>query len=226
MPRAITKRKGNIVSASNESSSKACEPLPKFEELVYQVVQQIPSGKVTSYGMSFVSGQSYRILRRKTGHIAKIIGRPRNARRVGQALRILPGWRACRETTSVQYPELAISNSHFVPWHRVVNGKGDISPRGSASPFFLYDIQVSDNYGMQHAAVRRQANMLGEEGVIVSTGDASIDAQSVEALDTFGFANIASGGRVSLRQYGWFPEVGQYGCDTQMVILQRNEANV
>ncbi|MEM7359711.1 MAG: MGMT family protein [Pseudomonadota bacterium] len=44
------------------------------------------------------------------GQIARLTGRPRHARQVGYALAALP-------------------DEHEVPWHRVVNAKGEISTR-------------------------------------------------------------------------------------------------
>ncbi|KAA6412600.1 MAG: MGMT family [Lasallia pustulata] len=71
---------------------------------VYEAVQEIPHGKVTSYG-----------------HIARLLGRPECPRRVGICLKHLP-------TFSVDV------NHHFhgdnVPWQRVINAKGVISQRG------------------------------------------------------------------------------------------------
>lgn len=57
----------------------------------------------------------------------------------------------------------------------------------------------------------RQANMLREEGVVVNTGvgeeenDHNYGNHAAINPDAFGFAGV-EGGRVSLRQYGWFPE--------------------
>jgi len=65
-------------------------------EMIYDMVCSVPEGKVASYGQ-----------------IARLIGRPRNARQVGYALAALP-------------------NDHEVPWHRVVNSKGEISARSKA----------------------------------------------------------------------------------------------
>ena len=45
------------------------------------------------------------------GQIAALVGFPRHARQVGYAL-------------------AALENNSSVPWHRVVNAKGNISPRG------------------------------------------------------------------------------------------------
>ena len=49
------------------------------------------------------------------GQVAAFVGVPRAARAVGQAMRICPAG---------------------VPWHRVVNGRGTISPRGDGSGAF------------------------------------------------------------------------------------------
>ncbi|KAF8308769.1 DNA binding methylated-DNA--cysteine S-methyltransferase [Clavulina sp. PMI_390] len=65
-----------------------------FHADVYRVARLIPLGHVTSYG-----------------HIAKLIGYPRHARHVGNALKFLP------EDTDI-------------PWQRVVGSSGEISSRG------------------------------------------------------------------------------------------------
>ncbi|GHA01383.1 methyltransferase [Arenicella chitinivorans] len=44
------------------------------------------------------------------GQVAQLIGRPRHARQIGYALSALPA-------------------GHDVPWHRVVNAKGEVSRR-------------------------------------------------------------------------------------------------
>lgn len=62
-------------------------------EAVYEVVRQIPSGMVASYGQ-----------------VAALAGSPGSARQVGYALAALP-------------------DSSNVPWHRVLNARGTISPR-------------------------------------------------------------------------------------------------
>ncbi len=68
------------------------------------------------------------------GQIAKLVGFPRHARQVGFALS-------------------AIENGSSVPWHRVINAKGKISPRG---------LDGSDDY---------QRLLLKEEGVIFGEND-------------------------------------------------------
>ena len=64
-----------------------------FHRAVYRLVREIPRGQVVTYGQ-----------------IAAILGWPRAARAVGQAMRHCP-------------PGL--------PWHRVVNAQGGISLRGN-----------------------------------------------------------------------------------------------
>ena len=60
-----------------------------FFKQVYEIVEQIPYGKVISYG-----------------EIAKILGRPRNAREVGRAMRLCPDG---------------------LPWQRVAMADGSIT---------------------------------------------------------------------------------------------------
>jgi len=95
-----------------------------FFHAVYSAVQEIPRGKVTSYG-----------------HIAKLIGTPQRPRQVGVCLKHLPSDPSSR------------FNSGNVPWQRVINSKGVISPRGHPSG------------AANHATVLRR------EGVPVSTGN-------------------------------------------------------
>lgn len=66
-----------------------------FAARVWRLVRRIPPGRVATYGQ-----------------IAALLGRPRAARAVGQAMRECP-------------PD--------IPWHRVVNGAGGISPRARMS---------------------------------------------------------------------------------------------
>ncbi|KAJ5852644.1 Winged helix-turn-helix transcription repressor DNA-binding [Penicillium soppii] len=72
---------------------------------VYSAVQEIPAGKVTSYG-----------------HIALLLGEPQRPRQVGVCLKVL----APAESG-------AHFNSDTVPWQRVINSKGMISHRGPGS---------------------------------------------------------------------------------------------
>lgn len=70
-----------------------------FYQQVYQVIQQIPPGKVTSYG-----------------RIALMLGHPNAARAVGYALSSLK---------AANTPDTYTSAT--VPWQRVVNSQGRIS---------------------------------------------------------------------------------------------------
>ncbi|KAJ5163863.1 Winged helix-turn-helix transcription repressor DNA-binding [Penicillium coprophilum] len=85
--------------------------MPRSEEAewwanaVYEAIQEIPQGKVTSYG-----------------HIARLLGEPQRPRQVGVCLKVLAS------------PESGSHfNSNTVPWQRVINSKGMISHRGPGS---------------------------------------------------------------------------------------------
>ncbi|KAM4060946.1 6-O-methylguanine DNA methyltransferase, DNA binding domain-containing protein [Hirsutella rhossiliensis] len=93
-----------------------------FFHAVYAAVQEIPYGKVSSYG-----------------HIAMLVGTPRRPRQVGLCMKHLPSDPAVR------------FNSQNVPWQRVINSKGIISPRS------------------QPSGAQNQAAALREEGVDVAT---------------------------------------------------------
>lgn len=93
-----------------------------FFHAVYTAVQQIPYGKVTSYG-----------------HIAKLIGTPQRPRQVGICLKHLP------QDAEARF------NHENVPWQRVINAKGIISPRS------------------QPSGALNQAAALQAEGVTVTT---------------------------------------------------------
>ncbi|CAM3643841.1 MGMT family protein [Cytobacillus oceanisediminis] len=68
-----------------------------FTVKAIKIIQNIPSGKVMTYGQ-----------------IAKLAGSPRGAR---QVVRILH----------------SLSEKHQLPWHRVVNGKGEIGFKNDLS---------------------------------------------------------------------------------------------
>ncbi|KAH8179145.1 6-O-methylguanine DNA methyltransferase, DNA binding domain-containing protein [Sarocladium implicatum] len=71
-----------------------------FFHAVYSAVCEIPYGKVTTYG-----------------HIAMLVGTPQRPRQVGVCLKHLPADPSAR------------FNHDNVPWQRVINAKGAISPR-------------------------------------------------------------------------------------------------
>ncbi|KLU89445.1 MGMT family protein [Magnaporthiopsis poae ATCC 64411] len=93
-----------------------------FFHAVYSAVQEIPPGKVTTYG-----------------RIAELVGFPQRPRQVGVCLKHLP-----------EDPEARFNHDN-VPWQRVINAKGIISPRS------------------QPSGARNQAAALRAEGVEVST---------------------------------------------------------
>ncbi len=75
---------------------------------IYAVVAEIPTGKVATYGQ-----------------IARLIGRPHNARQVGYALAATP-------------------EDLEIPWHRVVNAQGEISARVHPGPDELQRVLLED----------------------------------------------------------------------------------
>ncbi|KAK1991566.1 6-O-methylguanine DNA methyltransferase [Colletotrichum falcatum] len=92
-----------------------------FFHAVYAAVQEIPVGRVTTYG-----------------HIARLVGTPDRPRQVGICLKHLPADPSSR------------FNDGSVPWQRVINAKGAISPRSQpsgarsqAAALEAEDVQVS-----------------------------------------------------------------------------------
>ncbi|KAI0393245.1 MGMT family protein [Xylariaceae sp. FL0594] len=115
--------------------------MPRSEEAasffiaVYNAVQEIPAGRVTSYG-----------------HIAMLVGTPQRPRQVGICLKHLPQ----EEDPGQRHRH----HSGNVPWQRVINAKGVISPRS------------------QPSGARDQAAALRAEGVTVTQdamGELSVD---------------------------------------------------
>ncbi|KAF2687156.1 DNA binding methylated-DNA--cysteine S-methyltransferase [Lentithecium fluviatile CBS 122367] len=105
---------------------------------VYEAVQEIPYGRVTSYG-----------------HIARLLEKPQCPRQVGVCLKHLP---SLSTDPSKKAPRWHSGN---VPWQRVINNKGGISPRGPTG-------------------ASRQASALRAEGVDVTQGamgEFSVDLQ-------------------------------------------------
>ncbi|KAF2263807.1 DNA binding methylated-DNA--cysteine S-methyltransferase [Lojkania enalia] len=97
---------------------------------VYEAVQEIPHGRVTSYG-----------------HIAKLVGKPECPRQVGVCLKHLPS------ASSDPSKKSATWHSGNVPWQRVINARGGISPRQRGP-----------------SGASRQAAALRAEGVEVEQG--------------------------------------------------------
>ncbi|PSN67450.1 DNA binding methylated-DNA--cysteine S-methyltransferase [Corynespora cassiicola Philippines] len=94
---------------------------------VYEAVQEIPRGKVTSYG-----------------HIARLVGKPECPRQVGVCLKHLPSPSSDPSKNSPTF------HSGNVPWQRVINARGAISPRGPSGA------------GRQATALRREGVQVGQ----------------------------------------------------------------
>ncbi|KJK74920.1 hypothetical protein H634G_09754 [Metarhizium anisopliae BRIP 53293] len=160
-----------------------------FFHAVYSAVQEIPRGKVTSYA-----------------HIATLVGTrtsPRPPLPLPCTLANSPGIRTDtrdRGAVAAQRPRqvgmcmkhLSSDASHRfnnanVPWQRVINSKGVISPRYVCSPA-LQCQPVGASAGSQPDGAQNQAAALRDEGVHVTRG----------AMGEF---------MVDFGEYGWFPRV-------------------
>lgn len=86
------KRKGNPVAAAADTL-----PMPSLQARIYAAVQDIPRGRVSTYG-----------------RIARLAGAA-TPRLVGFAMAALPA-------------------GSRVPWHRVINSRGEISARRDGGP--------------------------------------------------------------------------------------------
>ncbi|KAL8409571.1 hypothetical protein RB594_007857 [Gaeumannomyces avenae] len=133
-----------------------------FFHAVYSAVQEIPPGKVTTYG-----------------RIAELVGFPQRPRQVGVCLKHLP-----------EDPEARFNHDN-VPWQRVINAKGIISPRYVllcvGTWFVGHVLRLIGGFRSQPSGARTQAEALRAEGVEVSTsamGELMVD----------------------FNEYGWFPD--------------------
>ncbi|KAH6616361.1 6-O-methylguanine DNA methyltransferase [Boeremia exigua] len=113
---------------------------------VCEAIQEIPSGRVTTYA-----------------HIARLVGKPQCPRQVGVCLKHLPPPSTDPEKESPAF------HSGNVPWQRVINSKGGISPRGPG-------------------AASRQADALRAEGVEVD--EDSMNIYTVNLKDYGWFPDI------------------------------------
>lgn len=113
-----------------------------FRERVYEIVRRIPYGSVATYGM-----------------ISTLAGMPRHARQVGWALHTLPDslvWGAESDIRHTGHPagealdSREEANLGRVPWHRVINSKGQVSTHPD------------------EAGTYRQIALLREEGIEVT----------------------------------------------------------
>ncbi|PQE23559.1 MGMT family protein [Rutstroemia sp. NJR-2017a BVV2] len=168
-----------------------------FYHSVYSAIQEIPYGKVTSYGhIARLIGTrvSTPPFLPSTRHIISapnsflpihfpflskyISSPPQRPRQVGTCLKHLPS-----------DPTLPFHNGN-VPWQRVINSKGVISPRPHLKPNQIhppsYTTPKSNNLRSNPAGVQNQAQVLRSEGVTVNTGSLG---------ELF----------IDLGEYGWFP---------------------
>lgn len=113
-----------------------------FRQRVYDIVRLVPHGRITTYGF-----------------VSTLAGAPRHARQVGWALHTLPDalvWGAAtdlrrdvrREGSPID-PD-AKQRAGRVPWHRVVNAKGQVSTHPD------------------EAGTYRQIDLLRQEGIEVT----------------------------------------------------------
>ncbi|KAF1921220.1 6-O-methylguanine DNA methyltransferase [Ampelomyces quisqualis] len=108
---------------------------------VYEAVQEIPHGKVTSYG-----------------HIARLLGKPERPRQVGVCLKHLPSPSADRSKNSATF------HSGNVPWQRVLNAKGSISPRGPGAASQQADALRREGIEVRQDAMGQYTISLAEYG--------------------------------------------------------------
>ncbi len=114
-----------------------------FRSRVYEIVRLIPHGRVATYGF-----------------VSTLIGMPRHARQVGWALHTLPSelvWGADADarrtsggTTRTRIDPERETDLGRVPWHRVINAKGQVSTHPD------------------EAGTYRQIDLLREEGIDVT----------------------------------------------------------
>lgn len=92
---------------------------------IYRVVAAIPEGKVATYGQ-----------------VALLAGLPRRARLVGRALKTMPS------EDEVASEDAWIAD---IPWHRVINAQGRVSPR-DAEPYEQFQRQMLEDEGVGFTA--------------------------------------------------------------------------
>ncbi|GAA5850642.1 hypothetical protein JCM8547_001942 [Rhodosporidiobolus lusitaniae] len=199
-----------------------------FNAKVYDMVRQIPEGKVASYGQ-----------------IAKLIGHPRHSRLVGTALKVLPRSlsspfilpppppadpaptdndeagpvASISASASAPSPALPVASSsnHPDPADPADEDDEDDGPPLPAplpNPDVVPWWRVVSQTGAisprgSTSAVERQADYLRAEGVEVREGPRGGGAgvrngEGGEAgVDSFGLAGAVAGGRVSMAKYAW-----------------------
>jgi len=129
-----------------------------FRAAVLELVTRIPRGRVATYGQ-----------------LAALLGRPRSARAVGQALHVANG---------------------AVPWHRVVNARGGISRRSRMASMMTQRIRLE-----QEGVIFRRGRVVNARGGISRRSRmASMMTQRIR-LEQEGV--IFRRGRVVLGRFQW-----------------------
>jgi alkylated DNA nucleotide flippase Atl1 len=121
----------------------------EFRDRVYHIVRLIPHGRVTTYGF-----------------VATLAGMPRHARHVGWALHTLPrdlvwggdGDARHRDGRRASGPVDAAREVRLgrVPWHRVINAKGQVSTHPDEAGTYR-----------QIALLREEGHAVTDDGVLV-----------------------------------------------------------
>ncbi|GAA5925829.1 MGMT family protein [Sporobolomyces koalae] len=199
--------------ADVDDGDDAREPFRQtFHEEVYRTVRRIPEGRVASYG-TIAKLVGHPRHSRMVGTALKCLPMSMSSPYLPPAPRSSSGDSSSSATSSATFPGSTLANGlaaveeeyiqpapepnpDWVPWHRVVNSTGVISPRGN------------------DRAVQRQADYLIAEGVVVTDGarngggagnreaERPGNIGAVGGVDAFGLGGV-SGGRVSMSTYSW-----------------------
>lgn len=150
-----------LIDLSTGNPMKIKDESKVFYHSVYAVIEKIPYGKATSYGMYIRRSidEHDTLTVNCKGHIAYLVNRPQNSRLVGSSLKHL---KFIAESLNREATAEDVINTENIPWWRVILSAGKISPRGN-----------SDNES-------RQAKLLREEGVVV------LEAYHID-LDEYGW---------------------------------------
>jgi methylated-DNA-protein-cysteine methyltransferase-like protein len=111
----------------------------RFDAAVYALVRRIPPGRVVTYGQ-----------------LAGLVGSPRAARAVGQAMRRCPAG---------------------VPWHRVVNAQGRVSRRRNPGSMLTQKLLLQ----REGVAFRRETIDLGRHRWTTGAGRRRFDPDALPA---------------------------------------------
>ncbi|KXH62578.1 6-O-methylguanine DNA methyltransferase [Colletotrichum nymphaeae SA-01] len=153
------------------------EEAEAFFHAVYTAVQEIPFGKVTTYG-----------------HIARLVGTPERPRQVGICLKHLPTDPASR------------FNNENVPWQRVINAKGTISPRYIHLTSHPYN-PFSHRHTRAHIHIHVHTHLTSNPHLSSQPSGARNQAEALQAEDVEVSRTAMGEFQVDFSSYGWFPDV-------------------